>query len=110
MPPDPLAACDVRSGVGLLVGLAHGGGDAAAVIDLVAVLLRPRADLRGVLAAARRSTRLAAAGRRTAAGATPALGVRLEQAAELVSVGGGEVDLVGLAVQRERHGLVRLTT
>jgi hypothetical protein len=45
--------------------------------------------------------------RGTAAGTAPALGVGLEQTAELVRISSGEVDLVSLAVQRERHGLIR---
>src|SRR5690606_15861909 len=95
------------SAVGLLVGLANGRGDATAVVHLVAVLLRPGADGRGVLAAGRRGTRLPSA-RGAASGTTTVLHVRLEKAAELVRISGGEIDLVRLAVQRERHGLVRL--
>src|SRR5690606_2141443 len=38
---------DRRSAVGLLVRLTDGGGNPAAVVDLVAVLLRPGADGRG---------------------------------------------------------------
>src|SRR5262249_23538235 len=55
VPPDPAAARMRRafglSAVGLLVGLADGRGNTAAVVDLVTVLLRPGTDLRGVLAA-----------------------------------------------------------
>ena len=40
--------------------------------------------------------------------ARPALHVGLEKTTELVRIGGGEIDLVRLAVQRERDGLVRL--
>ena len=85
-------------------------GHAAAVVDLVAVLLGPGADLGGVLAAAGggRAGGLAASARSTPTGAAAALHVRVEKTAELVGIGGREVDLVGLAVQRERHGLVRL--
>lgn len=51
-------AMGLDSAVGLLVGLANGSRNAATVVDLVTVLLRPRADLCGVLAAAGSDTRL----------------------------------------------------
>lgn len=53
-------------------------------------------------------TGLATPARSTASGTSATLDVGVEKAAKLVRVGGREVDLVRLAVQRERHGLVRL--
>src|SRR6185503_12364744 len=70
--------------------------------------LGPRADLGGVLASAGSGARLCTPARGTAAGTPTALHVGLEKATQLVRIGGREIDLVGLAVQRERHGLVRL--
>src|SRR5581483_4163439 len=100
------------SGVGLLVRLSDIARNTAAVIDVVALLLGPRANLRGVLRAAHRAHR--GTGPATARGASPAallaplLGVRSEQLAQLPRVRVREVDLVGAPVESERHGLIRL--
>src|SRR5699024_1555776 len=91
--------------VSLLVGLADGARDAAAVRDLVAGLTGPLPDPRGIVRAA--------AGRGRAARAATAHPARLldpgaELVAQLRRIGLGQVDLVGDPVQGEAHRLVGL--
>lgn len=99
-----------RGSAPVLVGLANVGGDTAASLTV-----RPCAFAHARISAvsglpAETAARPGASSGGTATGAAATLGVGLEQAAELFSVGGGEVDLVGLAIHSERHGLVRLAT
>src|SRR5699024_10236691 len=99
----PGAGCS--GAVSVLVRLADGSRDAAAVRDVVALPAGPRTDSCGVSGAP--------------AGAAGAPGATAAHAARLLDPGGqvgaqrscvllGQVDLVGDAVEGEAHGLVRL--
>src|SRR5690625_395088 len=99
----PGAGCS--GAVSLLVRLADGSGDAAAVGDLEALPAGPFTDACGLAGAA--------AGAAGAPGATTAHTACLldpggQVGAQLGRVLRGQVDLVGDAVEGEAHGLVRL--
>lgn len=93
--------------VGGVEGLLDGGGDAAAVGDLVAVAARPVPDRDGVLPVGCGALRCAGGG--AAAASAGAAGV-IDPGRQVLPQGGGvlgvEVDLVVGAVQAEGDGLV----
>src|SRR5690606_19850360 len=103
------AASSLRGGgslaVSLLVGLADGRGDAAAVRDLVARLARPSADACGIAGGARSG---AGAARATTAHPTSLLRPAADRFTDLLRVLGRQVDLVGDSVQGEVHRLIGL--
>ena len=98
-PPGGGATDSVSGVVGVLDGLV----DAAAVGDLVAVILRPGPDLPGV----RVTTRGAGPGAAgtTTGGLAASRRERAQCLPQLLGVGGGEVDLVVLAVEAELDGV-----
>ena len=90
--------------MGGVVGVLDGLVDPAAVGDLVAILLGPGPDLRGVWVTTGGAGPSAAGA--TAAGGLPA-GLRegMQCLTQFLGVGGGEVDLVVLAVEAELDGV-----
>src|SRR4029079_9730932 len=87
--------------VGRLEGLAHVGGDAATVGNLVTVRARPVADLAGT--GAHLGAALGPAG--AATGATSGADVLRERVSQRLGVLVVEVDLVAAAVETECHRL-----
>src|SRR5699024_7594721 len=95
----PLTSCWWLGSARRVVRLADLLGDAPSLTDLVAVVLGPGANLRGVV----RGADATGAGGPTAADATCLIGPDSELFAQLLGVVVVEVDLVGDAVETEAH-------
>src|SRR5215470_12489954 len=104
----PAGAAGYRRGSGSLGGgvvlLGHAGGDAPAVADRDALILRPGPDVRAALAAGRGPPGPAP---RPPARLARALDEGRELPAERVGVLGAQVDLIVGAAEPEPHRLIR---